>query len=319
MSKILVTGATGFVGRVLCQSLVKDGHTVRAAIRSAEKLSFLSEKIEFSVVGEIGPYTDWAKPLRGVDTVIHLAARVHVMNETAVNPLDAHRRINVDGTKKLADVAVEAKVRRIIYLSTIKVNGEKTDDAPFIEEDQPHPDDPYARSKWEAEQILHHIASEIGIGIVIIRSPLVYGPCVGGNFLRLLNWINKDIPLPLGSVRNKRSLIFVKNLVDAIIACIDHPNAEGNTFLVNDDHDISTPDLIRLIASAMGREPRLIPFSPFLLNAIGKFSGKDPEVERLIGSLCIDSSKIRKVLGWKPPFTVEEGIYETVKWYKSRN
>lgn len=315
--KIFVTGATGFVGRKLCHSLLERGCSVAGTVRSQEKISELSSQMECHLIDDIGPYTDWAGVLDHVDTIIYLAARVHVMQETSADPLNEYRGVNSAGAERLAYMASKAGVRRIIYLSTIKVNGERTTDHPFTEEDVVNPDDPYARSKWEAEQILHRISRETGIEVVIIRPPLIYGDGVAGNFLRLLNWVNKDVPLPLSLVNNRRSLIYAGNLVDVIAACMTHPNAAGETFVVSDGEDISTPNLIRMIANAMNKRARLIPLPVMLLKAAGALTGKVPEIERLTGSLCIDSSKIRKVLGWKPPYTMEEGIRETVKWYKN--
>ncbi|HHT9112438.1 MAG TPA: UDP-glucose 4-epimerase family protein [Candidatus Wunengus sp. YC65] len=318
VSSVFVTGATGFVGKMLCHSLVERGYHVAGAVRSPEKIGLLPRSMEYRMVEDIGPSTDWAGALENVDTVVYLAARVHVMHETSTNPLDEFRRVNTAGTAKLLEMAVKAGVRRIIYLSTIKVNGERTTEGYSYTEGSPVcPEDAYAQSKWEAEQILHGFTLGRGIEVVIIRPPLIYGPDVGGNFLRLLNWVNRDIPLPLSRVNNSRSLIYAGNLVDVIATCITHPAAAGETFLVSDGEDISTPDLIRMIAKAMNKRTRLIPLPVILLKAAGKLMGKGPEIERLSGSLCIDSSKIRKVLGWKPPFTMEEGICETVKWYQN--
>ena len=316
VKKVFVTGATGFVGKMLCRSLVERGYHVSGTVRTPEKIALLPKKMEYRVVEDIGPETDWAGALDNVDTVVYLAARVHVMYETSANPLDEYRRVNTAGTERLAYMAAKAGVRRIIYLSTIKVNGERTDRHIFTEEDPVCPDDPYSQSKWEAEQILHRISRETGIEVVIIRPPLIYGADVGGNLLRLLNWVNRDIPLPLSRVNNRRSLIYAGNLVDIIATCITHPDAAGETFLVSDGEDISTPDLIRMIAKVMNKRARLIPLPVILLKTAGALMRKGPEIERLSGSLCIDSSKIRKVLGWKQPYTMEEGICETVRWYK---
>ncbi|HZX48774.1 MAG TPA: SDR family oxidoreductase [Nitrospirota bacterium] len=333
VKKVFVTGATGFVGKMLCRSLVERGYHVSGTVRSPEKIGLLPKKMEYRVVEDIGPETDWAGALDNVDAVVCLAARVHVMEETCTDPLNEYRRVNTYGTERLAYMAAKAGVRRIIYLSTIKVNGEKTpppypspikvegkkigEREYFREDAVPAPQDHYAISKWEAEQILGRIAGETGIEVVIIRPPLIYGPGVGGNFMRLLDWVHKGVPLPLSRVSNKRSLIYLGNLVDAIITCIDNKDAAGEIFLVSDGADISTSDLIRMIARAMGKRPGLLPFPLPLLKGIGRVSGKSAEIERLTGSLCIDSSKIRKVLGWKPPFTMEEGIRETVKWYQN--
>ena len=315
--KIFVTGATGFVGRMLCHSLVEKGYSVTGTVRSREKISGLPSQMQYHLIDDIGLYTEWGGTLDNVDTVIYLAARVHVMHETSTDPLDEYRRVNTAGAERLAYMAAKAGIRRIIYLSTIKVNGEITDRHLFTEEDPVCPDDPYSQSKWEAEQILHRFALDKGIEIVIIRPPLICGPDVRGNFLRLLNWVRRDIPLPLSLVNNRRSMIYAGNLVDIIAMCITHPDAAGETFLVSDGDDISTPDLIRMIAKVMNKRARLIPLPVILLKAAGALMGKGSEMERLTGSLCIDSSKIRKVLGWKPPHTMEEGIRETVRWYKS--
>ncbi|OGP64593.1 MAG: hypothetical protein A3K22_06445, partial [Deltaproteobacteria bacterium RBG_16_42_7] len=316
MCRVLVTGASGFVGRSLCCSLLEKGYIVQGLFRTKDKFTECRCCTEHFAVGEINAKTNWTDALNRVDTVIHLASRVHFIQDTYVNPLDEYKRINTDGTKRLAEMAVKARVRRMIFISTIKVNGEQTIYQPFTEDDLPHPQDPYAVSKWEAELALKQISTGTGLEIVILRPPLVYGSGVKANFLRLLQLVDRGFFLPIGSVDNHRSIIYLENLIDAIINCIDKTEAAGQTFLVSDEQDISTPDLIRMIASAMGKRPKLLPFPPTLLKVIGRFSGKNAEMARLTGSLCIDSSKIRKVLNWKPPFTMEEGIRETVKWYK---
>ncbi len=315
--KVLVTGANGFIGQSLCRTLFDNEHSVRGTFRSQEKFIGCSDYLECIAVGEIGPDTNWREALKGIDVIVHLAARAHIMNDAFSNSLVEYRKINTAGTERLATMAVKAGIRRIIYLSTIKVNGERTDGRPFAETDPPSPRDNYALSKWGAEQILCKIAYETGLEIVIIRSPLVYGLGVGGNFLRLLNWVNRGIYLPFSLVHNCRSLIYLENLVSAIIVCIKHANLTKETFLVSDDENISTPELIRMIASAMKKTPILLPIPLSLLNFFGKIIGKREEIEKLTDSLSVDSSKIRNLLGWKPPFTLEEGIEETVKWYKS--
>lgn len=268
-------------------------------------------------VGDIGPKTDWTEALEGLYAVVHLAARVHVMRETAADSLSEFRRVNVEGTARLGRMAASAGVKRMIYISSIGVNGKSTQGHPFTEEDAPNPYDPYTISKWEAEQALRQASKDTGLEIVILRPPLVYGPCAPGNFGRLMGLVQTGLPLPLGSVKNIRSFIYISNLVDAIVTCVSHPRAANETFLVSDGQDISTPEFIRMIAFAMGNKPRLLPFPPALLKVLGKFVGKSEEIERLIGSLFVDNSKIRNLLNWKPPFTTEEGIEETVKWYKS--
>ena len=314
---MLVTGATGFVGAALVSRLVDSGRfVVRAAVR--RESCVLLAGVERMVVGDLTPNTDWQQALVGVDAVVHLAARVHVMNDTASDPLSAFRQVNVAGTERLARIAATKGVKRFVYISSVKVNGESCE-KPFTEQSIPAPEDPYGVSKWETEQILHRVAEETGLEVVILRPPLVYGPGVKANFLSLFKIVDRGIPLPLAGINNQRSLIYLENLVDAIIKCIEHPNAANQTFLLSDGQDVSTPELIRMIASAMGKKPRLAPCPPVVLKFLGKLTGKSLEVKRLIGSLQIDNSKIKKVLNWQRPFTMEEGIAETVKWYLKRS
>ena len=315
--KVLVTGATGFVGTALVSRLVDSGRFgVRAAVqRESGELLAVVEQV---VAGNLTPNTDWQQALVGVDAVVHLAARVHVMNDTASDPLSAFRQVNVAGTERLARIAATKGVKRFVYISSVKVNGESCE-KPFTEQSIPAPEDPYGVSKWETEQILHRVAEETGLEVVILRPPLVYGPGVKANFLSLFKIVDRGIPLPLAGINNQRSLIYLENLVDAIIKCIEHPNAANQTFLLSDGQDVSTPELIRMIASAMGKKPRLAPCPPVVLKFLGKLTGKSLEVKRLIGSLQIDNSKIKKVLNWQRPFTMEEGIAETVKWYLKRS
>jgi nucleoside-diphosphate-sugar epimerase len=310
---VLVTGANGFIGRILCSTLTDKGHAVRGTFRFQEKFIHYRKSMDCVAVGEIGPDTDWTEALRGVDVIIHLAARVHVMKESATDPLSEFRRTNVAATEHLAKMAAKAGVKRFIFLSTVKVNGEQTKDTPFNENDIPCPEDPYAVSKWEAEQALHKISDETGLEVVILRPPLVYGPGVKANFLRLLQVVDRNIPLPFLNIDNRRSFIYLENLVDAIVTCCTHPNAKGETFLVSDGEDVSTPELIRMIASAMNKKAKLFPFAQSSLKTIGTFIGKKEELDRLLGSLSVDSSKIRKILNWTPPFSMRDGIQETVK------
>lgn len=312
---VLVTGANGFIGRELCTSLGEHGCALRAAVREKSSANNLSKAFDVASVGVIGPHTDWAAALRDVETVVHLAARVHVLKEKAENPLAEFRRVNVAGTERLARMAVSAGVRRLVYMSSIKVNGERTSEAPFADTDAPGPQDAYGRSKLEAEQALFKIAEETGLEVVIVRPPLVYGPGVSGNFLRLMNLIDRGMPLPLGSICNSRSLVYLGNLVDALIICAIHPLAAHKIFLVSDGEDVSTPELIRRLAQAMGRHPRLVPFPPVLLRFASLLTGKLAEVERLLGSLRVDSSSIRRELEWIPTFSMEQGLRETAEWY----
>lgn len=314
---ILVTGANGFIGKPVWSELVKAGFQVKCAVR---KLNHPINKhcTKIVEVGDIGPETDWTNALKSITTIVHLAARVHMMKDSAIEPLSEFRKMNVNATEHLATMAAKAGVKRLVFMSTVKVNGEQTRDKPFTESDLPHPDDPYAISKWEAEQALLKVSNETGLEVVILRPPLVYGPGVQANFLRLLQIVDRNIPLPFLNIKNKRSFIYLGNLVDAIIACCTHPNAKGETFLVSDGEDASTAELVRMIAIAMGKKAKLFPFPQSLLSIIGTLTGKKAELNRLFGSLCIDSSKIRKVLNWKPPISMRDGIQETIKWYKAQ-
>ena len=249
------------------------------------------------------------------DTVIHLAARVHIMNDTATDPLHSFREINTTGTLRLAEAAANAGVHRFIFLSSIKVNGEFTTDRPFDESMQAAPQDPYAISKHEAEQGLHKIADETGMEVVIIRPPLIYGPGVKANFLRLLGWIDRGIPLPLAGIRNQRSLLALDNLIDFLVTCLDHPSAANETFLISDGEDLSTADLAQRIAQQMERTSRLFSFPQPLLKFGATLLGKKPVVDRLTNSLQIDSNKARQLLQWQPPVSVDEAIARTVNWY----
>lgn len=269
-------------------------------------------------VGEINSKTDWKGALEGVHIVIHLAARVHVMKETAVNPLIEFRKINTAGTERLAYMASVASVRRLIYVSSIGVNGKCTKDNPFTEKSSLDPYDPYTISKLEAEKALKKIEMETGLEVVIIRPPLVYGPSNIGNFIRLLRLVNSGLPIPLATVSNRRSFIYVGNLVDAIIACLEHPAAANQTYLVSDGEDISTPELIRHLANMIGKPARLLPIPTIMLRLAGWLTRKSAEVDRLLDSLVIDSSKIRRELGWVPPYSMEQGLRETVDWFKTR-
>ncbi|MFA6901872.1 MAG: SDR family oxidoreductase [Gallionellaceae bacterium] len=331
MTTILVSGANGFVGRALCDSLQQHGYNVRGAVRSCDVV--LNSQVSRYSVGEINTLTDWSAALAGVDVVIHLAARVHVMNETSGDPLTEFRKTNVQGTEHLARSAAAQGVKRLVFVSSIKVNGESTvlatskfEKIPpgppltkwgtiksvFSETDEANPQDPYGVSKWEAEQALHRVAKETGLEVVIVRPPLVYGAGVKGNFAQMLKVLTKGIPLPLASVHNLRSLIYIGNFVDALKVCAAHPAAAGRTFLVSDGEDVSTPDLLRQLGAAMGHPARLLPCPPLLLKLAGRLLGRSDQIQRLLGSLRVDSSRIRRELGWQPPFTLKEGLGLTV-------
>lgn len=264
-------------------------------------------------VGEIGSDTDWCSALDGVECVVHLAARVHVMKATA-NSLTEFRRVNVAGTERLARQAAQQGVRRFIFLSSIKVNGEETVGVGFKERDRPQPQDAYGVSKWEAEQVLKKVSVETGMEVVILRPPLVYGPGVRGNFLRLMKLVALAVPLPFGAVENRRDLVYVGNLVDAIIACLEHPAAADQTFLVSDGESLATPELIRRLAQAMGKTPRMLRVPVFWFDWIGRVAGK-ATLQRLTGSLQIDTAHIRTTLRWQPPYSVDAGLRATSQWF----
>jgi nucleoside-diphosphate-sugar epimerase len=316
---LAVTGATGFVGRALSREFASLAFRVRAVVRTVKPSSVPSDSnITNIAVGDINPYTDWSSALTGVDCVVHCAARAHLMHETAGNALAAYRAVNVDGVRRLAEQAAAAGVRRLVCLSSIKVNGERTAfEAPFSLSDQPAPEDVYGLSKWEAEQVLWEIASQTGMEVVVVRPPLVYGQGVKGNFARLLDLVYSRVHLPLAAVNNRRSFIGLDNLVDLLIRCVDHPKAAGQTLLVSDGQDLSTPELLHMIADAMGRPARLLHLPVPLLRFGGRVLGRLNEVDRLVSSLQVDSSATRELLGWNPPVSVEEGVRRMVRGYLS--
>ena len=310
---ILVTGANGFVGRGLCAELAARGRPFRTAVRDLPE----PDPQAFGV-GDIHADTDWEAALAGAEAVIHCAARVHVMQDSAADPLTAFRAVNVEGTQRLAEVAATVGVRRLVFLSSIKVNGESTaPGAPFRASDSPRPSDAYAVSKWEAEQALHAVASRTGLEVVLVRPPLVYGPGVRANFERLMRLVARGAPIPLGKVDNRRSMVGLDNLVDLLIRCVDHPAAAGQTFLVSDGRDLSTPEWIRMLAAVIGRPARLLPVPPALLRLGGRLTGRGAEVERLIDSLQLDIESTCETLDWSPPVSVEEGLSRTVAAFRA--
>ena len=311
--KTLVTGASGFVGRALCRSLAGKGvdliRTSRSFPPDCAGAGWYSLELEAD--------KDWTMPLAGVETVFHLAARVHVMRAPAMGDESAYRNVNVEATEHLARSAAAAGVKRFVFLSSIKVNGESTFGTPFTAADAPDHRDFYAMSKWEAEQALLKVSRETGMEVVILRAPLVYGEGVKANFLKLLVWVDQGMPLPLKSVRNRRSMIYLGNLVDALMLAGCHAHAAGRVWLVSDGEDVSTPELISLIAQAMHKRDRLWRVPPAWLRAVGLITGKSSEVQRLLGSLQLDSTPMRQELGWIPPYSMEQGLAETVRWYRS--
>ena len=313
---VLVTGANGFIGRALVGHLVQKGFRVRAAVRNTETIRNPGfPGVDTIAVGNVGDATDWSAALRSIDVVIHLAGRAHVVAETAPDPLAAFRRINTDGSVSLARQAANA--RRFIFVSSIGVNGNFTSDLPFSEASPTLPHDPYAISKFEAEQQLTSLSDDTGLELVIVRPTLVYGPHNRGNFLRLLQLVKRNWPLPFGCVQNCRSLLYVENLASALTLCVDHPSAIGETYLVSDAENISTPDLIVHLARQLGVPTKLLPVPTGVLRALGTLTGKSGEFERLLGSLRVDSSKIRRDLGWSQPYTMAEGLQKTADWFRN--
>jgi nucleoside-diphosphate-sugar epimerase len=311
MSNLLITGANGFVGRALISKLaLETSHFVRASVR--KKIIQFPSQIEVVENMDASSNTNWTDALRDIDVVVHLFARVHVMDDKVADPLLEFRNINVNATIALAKTAAKLGIKRFIFLSSVKVNGELTFNKPFSEFDLPHPQDAYAISKWEAEEALKKISKDTGMEVVIIRSPLVYGPNVKANFLKMMQYIKRGIPLPLGAIQNKRSLISIDNLVDFIAITISHLKAAHQTFLISDDEDISTTDLLRRIGKHIGKPARLIPLHPKILSFLFKISGRQDFCDRLLGSLEVDITKAKKLLAWSPPKTLDEGLRATV-------
>lgn len=304
---LLVTGASGFVGRTLIAQALDRGWRVRAAVR--RDASF-PPGCEIRIVGDIGPDTDWSGVLRGCDVVVHLAARVHVMHEVVSDPANEYERINVLGTSRLARQAAAAGLRRLVFVSSVKVHGEERS-FPYDEQDPAAPEGPYARSKWKAEESLRAIGDQTGLEVSVVRPPLVYGPGVGGNFLEMLRWVHRGLPLPFGSLSNRRSFIAVQNLAELLLLCARHSAAAGQAFLVSDDEDLSTPQLLRRVANALGRPARLLPAPAWLLTSLAGAAGRRDAARRLCGSLQVRTDKVHKVLGWTPAVDVDEALRRT--------
>ncbi|POA55737.1 MULTISPECIES: UDP-glucose 4-epimerase family protein [unclassified Pseudomonas] len=315
MAKILLTGASGFLGRSIIDQFSRSTDFQLAAVFRQPPVE-LPGTVALCQVTEIIGTTDWNSFLPGCSVVIHAAARVHVMNETSSDPLTEFRRVNVEGTLNLARQAASAGVRRFIFISSIKVNGEGTATAaPYFADAQPMPLDHYGISKMEAEQGLLKIAEQTGLEVVIIRPPLVYGPGVKANFLAMMRWLQKGVPLPFGAIGNKRSLVALGNLVDLIRVCIEHPAAANQIFLVSDGEDLSTTELLRRMARALKVPVRLIPVPVWILSGGAALLGKKSLSHRLCGSLQVDISKTQKLLGWTPPITVDSALNETAKYF----
>ena len=313
---ILITGANGFLGSAIIATLEARGIPVRGAVRTLS----LSDHV---IVGDIRSDTNWLPALKNIDTVVHTAARVHVMNDSFSDQIDEYRKVNVEGTLNLARQAVNSNVRRFIFISSIKVNGESTRlGLPFATDDQPNPKDPYGISKWEAEVGLQRVAKDKGLEVVIIRPPLVYGTGVKANFASMIKWMGKAVPLPFGAIHNQRSLVALDNLVSFISLCTDReksPKAANQVFLISDGEDVSTTQLLRKVGQALNLQSPscikawLVPVPVSIMTFFAKLLGKGDMANRLFGSLQVDSSKARDLLGWEPVITMDEQLAKMAK------
>ncbi len=307
--RVLVTGASGFIGKRLVAALLERKFNVVLSARSEAAKNIFPHFLPSFVTGELRGDTDWRKALTGVDTVVHLAALVHAMKDTRTSNVEDYKRVNTAATEQLAQTAIKMGVRRFVYVSSIKVNGEYTvGDFRFTEEDKPNPQDAYASSKWEAEKVLRAMGQTNLIETVIIRPPLVYGGDAKANFKKLVQLIKKGVPLPLGAIKNSRSLIYVDNLADLIVECILSDRAANQTYLASDGYDLSTPQLIQQIAYALNKPAYLLPVPLSILNYASAFFGKQMMMNRLTSSLKIDVSKIEGQLNWRPPYSVQQAL-----------
>jgi len=313
MKKICITGANGFIGKTLYKSLKAPDNHIRGFVRAMD-LDNNSLETEHISVGDISSKINWKDHLNGFDCIIHCAGLTHQMS--SIKDINVYNLVNIDGTKRLGEQAAEAGIKRLVFLSSVKVNGESTDQITkheFSHKDKSNPKDSYAISKLEAEKALWEISSRTGLEVVVVRLPLVYGFGSKGNLARLIKLVRSGIPLPLSLVKNQRSMIGIDNLVDLLIHCIDHPEASGKTFLASDGQDLSTPELIKLIASSMGRRANLFPLPIFMLKFLGSVFGRSEEINRLVGSLRIENNYTKEILNWTPPESVEEGIRRMVQ------
>jgi len=311
---ILVTGASGFVGNAVVSRLVADGLASQVVVAVRRKEMMWPSDVHSIKIGDMLDSTDWSMALKDVNTVVHCAARVHVMQEKSIDPLASYRQVNVDGTINLARQAACAGVRRFIFVSSIKVNGEVSKPTyPISADDYPAPVDPYGISKWEAELGLQKLAETSGMEIVVVRPPLVYGPGVKANFETMMQWIARGVPLPLGRINNARSLVALDNLVDLLVTCITHPAAAGETFMVSDGEDVSTSELLRRTAIAMNRKILLVPVPVSLLKLGLLIMGKRTIAQRLCDTLQVDIEKTKNLLNWRPPLKLDDGLMKAVK------
>lgn len=318
--RILVTGADGFVGRYVCRRLIASKFIPVAGVRDLDKWAEFQQAVpglyEYSLLGDLRESKNLCFRLENVSAIIHLAARVHIMRESANDPLQEYRRVNVSGMRSIALAAVAAGVRRLIFVSTVKIHGESTGEKPFREETAANPEDAYAVSKWEAEEALREVAAESGIEAVIVRPPLVYGPGVRGNFLRFIKLVDRALPLPWPKGGNCRSMIGVDNLADFLVRCVDHPKAAGQTFLVKDSEDISTLELMTRLARLLDRPVRLFPVPEPLIRLVANLTMKQAAVGKLLDSLVIDSGRSQRLLEWTPPMTLGDGLAATARWFQ---
>lgn len=313
---ILVTGATGFVGGTVVRRLLADDQSQSIAVAVRRDDQRWPQRVFPRVMGDLEPSNNWSIALADVSAVVHCAARVHVMADTATDPLEEFRRVNVQGTLNLARQAAVAGVRRFVFISSIKVNGESTQPGhPFTADDAPAPSDAYGISKREAEQGLRELSAQTGMEVVIIRPPLVYGPGVKANFAAMMRWLQRGVPLPLGALHNQRSLVALDNLVDLIVTCMTHPAAANQTFLVSDGEDVSTTELLRRMGQAMNRPARLIPVPASGLKLAATLVGKQDVAQRLCGSLQVDIEKTRQLLGWRAPLTLDQGLKKAAEGF----
>jgi nucleoside-diphosphate-sugar epimerase len=318
VTNVVVTGANGFIGQHVCRKLVESNKLVTACIREGADASVfadISGVLNVCRISSMNASEKLSAVLRNADALIHLAGRAHIMRDTDPDALGAYQRVNVRGTENLAAAAARSGVKRFIYISSIKVNGEATDGRAFFADDAPDYCDPYGQSKWEAEERLRQIAMEAKMEWVVVRPPLVYGPGVRGNFLALMKCISRGIPLPVGSLRNSRSLVSVYNLSDFLCLLLDHSDAANQRFLVSDQEDVSTPDLIRHIAAAIHCKARIVNCSQMLLYIAGTLLRKKTAVQRLCSSLVLDHEKTRECLGWSAPMTLDWGLSRTAEWF----
>jgi UDP-glucose 4-epimerase len=314
LTRVLVTGASGFVGSVLCELLARSGYVVRATGRAVRPVS--GAAAEHVLVGDLGGDPRWQEALVGVDIVVHLAARAHILDDPPANA-SLYTKANALGTSNLAQQAAAAGVRQFVFLSSVKVNGEATTLRAFSSQDEPQPRDAYGVSKWQGEQFATAIGQQSGMRVAIIRSPLIYGSGVKANFFRLMRWVDEEKPLPFAAVKNRRSLVSVWNLCDLILRVVAGPTPAVGTWMVSDGRDLSTPELVRLLAAAMGRRARLFSIPVGMLRLLAAATAQRARVARLCGSLVVDISSTHAELGWSPPLSVEEGLARTARWYLS--